>query len=54
MNLGLNSGFLPTDIANLLIAEFPLLVLGAFGLGAFLAAAAALKIRSEQARVAAA
>ncbi len=54
MNLVLNSGFLPTDIANLLIAEFPLLVLGAFGLGAFLAAAAALKIRSEQARVAAA
>jgi hypothetical protein len=49
-SLGLNSGFLPTDIANLVIAEFPLLVLGAFGVGALLAAAAALKIRSEQAR----
>jgi len=53
-SLGLTSGFVPTDIANLLIAEFPLLVLGAFGLGAVLAAAAAFKIRSEQARVAAA
>ena len=53
-NLGLYSGFVPTDIADLLMAEFPLLVLGSFGLGALLAAAAALKIRSEQARVAAA
>jgi hypothetical protein len=51
-NLGLSSGFFPTDIANFLAAEFPLLVLGAFGLGAVLAAAAAMKIRSEQARAA--
>ena len=52
--LGLNSGVMPTELANLTIANFPLLVVGVFGLGAFLAAAAALKIRSEQARVAAA
>ena len=53
-NLGLNSGIVPTDIANLTIANFPLLVVGVFGLGAFLAAAAALQIRREQARVASA
>jgi len=53
-NVGLNSGVVPTEIANLTIANFPLLVVGTFGLGAFLAAAAALKIRSEQARVSAA
>jgi len=53
-NLGLNSGVMPTELANLTIANFPLLVVGAFALGSFLAAAAALRIRSEQARVAAA
>lgn len=51
---GLNSGFVPTGLANLTIANFPLFVVGAFGLGALLVAAAGLKIRSEQARVAAA
>jgi len=50
-NLGLTSGIMPTDLANLTIANFPLLVVGAFAFGAFLAAAAALKIRSEQARL---
>src|SRR5881296_3417573 len=50
-NLGLNSGIMPTELANLTIANFPLFVVGVFVLGAFLAAAAALKIRSEQARV---
>lgn len=49
--LGLNQGLVPTDLANLTIANFPLLVVGAFGFGGLLAAAAALKIRSEQARV---
>src|SRR5256885_2922386 len=39
---------------NLTIVNFPLLVLGTFGIGAFLVAAAALKLRSEHARVAAA
>ncbi len=48
------SGLVPTDLANVTIANFPVLVLGAFGIGAFLTAAAALKIRSEQARVSAA
>ena len=52
--LGLNSGLIPTDIAKPTIANFPLLVVGSFGLGAFLVTAAALKIRSEQARLAAA
>ena len=52
--VGLTSGLVPTDIANLTIANFPLLVLGTFGIGAFLVAAAALKIRSEHARVSAA
>jgi len=53
-NIGLRSGLIPTDLANLMIANFPLLVLGSFGVGAFLAAAAALKIRNEHARVLAA
>ncbi|HYY48732.1 MAG TPA: hypothetical protein VFA17_08640 [Thermoplasmata archaeon] len=53
-NLGLRSGAIPTDLANLTISNFPLLVVGTFALGALLAAAAALKVRREQARVAAA
>jgi hypothetical protein len=53
-NLGLRSGVLPTDLANLTIANFPLLVVGTFALGALLAAVAAMKVRREQARVAAA
>lgn len=53
-NLGLTSGLVPTDLARLTIANFPLLVLGAFGLGALLVAAAAIKIRNEQARITAA
>jgi len=52
--LGLTNGFVPTDLARMTIANFPLLVFGAFSLGALLVAAAALKIRSEQARVASA
>jgi hypothetical protein len=49
--LGLNQGLVPTRFANLTIANFPLLVVGAFGLGGLLAAAAALKIRSEQSKL---
>ncbi len=52
--LGLNRGIMPTDLAAMSIANFPFLVLGAFGLGTLLVAAAAMKIRIEQARVAAA
>jgi hypothetical protein len=51
-SLGLTSGIMPTELANLTIANFPLLVIGVFGLGALLVVAAAWKIRSEQARVA--
>jgi hypothetical protein len=53
-NLSLNSGIMPTELANATIANFPFLVVGTFGLGSLLVAVAALKIRSEQARVAAA
>src|SRR5947208_14338536 len=42
--IGLTSGLVPTDLANLTIANFPLLVLGTFGIGAFLVAAAALQL----------
>ena len=52
--LGLESGIMPTDLARLTIANFPLLVVGAFGIGSLLVVAAALKVRGEQARVAAA
>ena len=52
--IGLRSGFVPTDVVSLTIANFPLIVVGAFGVGALLVAAAALKVRSEQARVSAA
>lgn len=52
--LGLNQGIMPTDLADLTIANFPLFVLGAIALGALMVAAGAMKIRSEQARVAAA
>jgi len=52
--LGLDRGIMPTDLAKLTIANFALLVVGAFAFGALLVALSALKIRSEQARVAAA
>jgi hypothetical protein len=52
-NLGLTSGALPTELATLTVANFPLIVVGTFALGALLALASALKIRREQARVAA-
>jgi hypothetical protein len=52
--LGLDKGIMPTDLAKLTIANFALMVVGAFGLGALLVAAAALKVRGEAARVAAA
>ncbi|HKZ23370.1 MAG TPA: hypothetical protein VJ224_03120 [Thermoplasmata archaeon] len=48
--IGLESGAIPTDLAALMIANYPLMVIGAFGLGAFLAAAGALLIRREQGR----
>ena len=53
-NIGLDRGAMPPDFAKLTIDNFPLMVIGAFGLGVLLVFVAALKIRSEQARVAAA
>jgi hypothetical protein len=53
-NLGLTSGAVPTEFGNLAVANFPLLVVGTFALGALFALAGALKLRSEQARIAAA
>lgn len=52
--LGLTSGVVPTLLGEIAISNFPLLVVGAFGLGGLLSALGALKIRGEQARVAAA
>jgi hypothetical protein len=52
--IGLRSGLVPTDLANVTIANFPLLVIGVFGVGALLVTTGALKIRFEQARVSAA
>jgi len=49
-SLGLQSGAIPTDLADLMIANYPLMVIGAFALGALLAAAGALLIRREHAR----
>jgi len=49
-SLGLQSGAIPTDLADLMIANYPLMVVGAFALGAFLVAAGALLIRREHAR----
>ncbi len=49
-NLGLTSGAIPTDIANATIANFSLLVVGAFGFGMFLMLVGALFIRSQKNR----
>ncbi len=51
-NLGLTSGAVPTQLADLLIADFPLLVIGAFAFGMFLMLVGALFIRSQRNRVA--
>ncbi len=50
--IGLRSGVIPTDLANLTIAYFPEIVLGTFALGMALAAAGAIKLRGERARMA--
>jgi len=51
-NLGLRSGLVPTDLADLTIANYPLLVASVFFLGMLLTAAGAVKVRGERARVA--
>lgn len=52
-NLGLTSGIIPTQLADLMIADFALLVVGAFALGMLLMLAGALFVRSERNKVAA-
>ena len=52
-NIGLTSGIMPTDLANLTVANFPLLVIGVFGFGMFLMALGALFVRAERNKAAA-
>ncbi len=52
-NLGIPSGAIPTDLMNLTLANFPLLVVGTFGLGMLLMALGAFFVRAERNRVAA-
>ena len=49
-NIGLTSGAIPTQLADLMIANFPMLVIGAFGFGMFLMLVGALFIRSQRNR----
>jgi hypothetical protein len=44
-------GFIPYEIVDLTIANFPLLVVGTVGLGMLLVLAGALKLRGERARL---
>lgn len=50
-NLGLRGGWMPTELADLTIANYPLLVLGTFLAGMFLMALGALRARVERSRV---
>ncbi len=52
-SVGLTSGAVPTQLADLMVANFPLLVVGLFGFGMLLMLAGALFIRSERNKVAA-
>lgn len=52
-SIGLTSGIVPTQLAALMIADFPLLVIGTFGFGMLLMLVGALFIRSERNKVAA-
>ena len=52
-NLGLRTGWMPTDLADLTIANYSVLVAGALFLGMALVAVGAFRLRSERARVAA-
>lgn len=52
-NMGLRSGWMPTDLADLTIANYPVLVAGALFLGMALVALGAFRLRGERARVAA-
>ncbi|MGQ0797169.1 MAG: hypothetical protein ACT4OI_04785 [Methanobacteriota archaeon] len=50
-NLGLRSGWMPTDLAELTIANYALLVVGTFFLGMALVAVGALRLRGERSHV---
>ncbi len=52
-NLGIPAGAVPTDLMNLTLANFPLLVVGTFGLGMFLMALGAFFVRAERNKAAA-
>lgn len=52
-NLGLTSGAIPTQLADFMIADFPLLVIGTFGFGMFLMLVGALFIRSARSKASA-
>src|SRR5437667_11044341 len=48
--IGLRSGRVPTDRANLTIAKFPLLLRSAFGICEFVVTSVALHMRAERTR----
>ncbi len=50
-SIGLTSGAVPTDLANLMVANFAYLVVGTFGLGMLLMFAGAMRVRRERNRV---
>ena len=52
-NIGLTSGVIPTPLADWMVANFVLLIVGAFGFGMFLMFVGALFIRSQRGKVAA-
>ncbi len=52
-SIGLTSGLIPTDLANWMVANFTLMVVGTFGLGMLLMLAGALFVRAERNKVAA-
>ncbi len=47
-NLGLTSGAIPTPLADSMVANFALIVIGTFGFGMFLMLVGALFIRSQR------
>ena len=51
-SMGLTSGIVPTDLANLMIANFAEMVGGTFALGMFLMAVGALFVRAERNKIA--
>ncbi len=48
--IGLTSGLIPTQLADMMVANFALMVVGVFGFGMFLLAVGALAIRRARNR----